>query len=138
MILINETQTREFASSIAKTLKVGDIILLSGDLGSGKTFIAREIIQNLAKTAIKVTSPTFNILQTYETASFIVYHYDLYRLKFSHELHELGIEEALNGSHICIIEWPEILLPLLPKPYIQIHLEVIGTTRKCTKMIFSS
>ncbi|MGI4775403.1 MAG: tRNA (adenosine(37)-N6)-threonylcarbamoyltransferase complex ATPase subunit type 1 TsaE [Janthinobacterium lividum] len=137
MILNNEIETSNFAQDISKTLKADDILLLSGDLGSGKTFIVREIIQNLCGKNTKVISPTFNILQTYATPYFTIYHYDLYRLKSLDEIYELGIEEALSDNSICIIEWPEILESWLPKPYIKIHLEIIGIKRKCIKTIIT-
>src|ERR1044071_292189 len=123
MILKSEEDTKSFAINLAKTLKAKDIVALYGDLGSGKTFIAREIIRYFCGADTIVSSPTFNILQTYETPNFTIYHYDLYRLKSPQELYELGIEEALNNN-LCLIEWPEMVEPILPKPYIKVHLEL--------------
>jgi tRNA threonylcarbamoyladenosine biosynthesis protein TsaE len=130
-ILKSEDETLALANKIAKSLKSGDIIALSGDLGSGKTFLARQIIKALCGNDVAVSSPTFNLLQTYSAGQFEIYHFDLYRLKYAEEVFELGIEEAFSG-HVCLIEWPELIRRLLPKSTINIRLQVTGlSTRTC-------
>lgn len=111
-ILKTEQDSVKFALDLAKTIKAGDILLFNGNLGSGKTFICREIIKYFCGADTNVTSPTFNLLQTYEAPNFGIYHYDLYRLKYPSEIYELGIEEAWDNN-LCLIEWPEIISGLL-------------------------
>ena len=92
---------------------ISKIILLNGDLGSGKTTLAKQLIKALGvKDA--VTSPTFNIVSEYRSENNgLIYHFDLYRIKQTEELYEIGFEEYLESGHICIIEWPEIAEPFL-------------------------
>ncbi len=90
---------------IARHLRVGDLVALSGELGAGKTTLARAILTGLG-VAEHVPSPTFTLVQTYRTASLTVSHYDLYRLKNAREMDELGLEEALEQG-AALVEWPE-------------------------------
>ena len=103
-----------FCKKISPKLKIGDIICLFGELGSGKTTFARYLINSLYKNnklkkPSSIKSPSFPILLTYEINNFEIYHYDLYRISKSSELHEINIFEELNNS-ITLIEWPEIIL----------------------------
>ena len=125
--LKNEQDSKQLAQQLANELKPDDILAFSGDLGSGKTFLCREIIKNLCGRQTNVTSPTFNLLQIYEYKNCSIYHFDLYRLKHSSEVYELGIEEALSG-HICLIEWPELIDAILPEDTIHINIEITGNT----------
>ena len=109
-IIHNLQELQEFAARIfASGIK---IICLSGDLGAGKTEFARAFIGVAAGEAVKVTSPTYNIVQIYEAAEEKIYHFDLYRLESAEELYEIGFEEALEGG-LCLIEWPEIAEEIL-------------------------
>ena len=103
-----------FCEDVSLKLKKGDIICLSGELGSGKTTFARNLINSIYKknNLIKPTSiksPSFPILLTYEVNQFEIFHYDLYRISNINELIEINIFEELNNS-ITLIEWPEIVL----------------------------
>ena len=100
-------------NKISNKLKIGNVIYLRGDLGSGKTAIAKIIIQNLFKKYKKkepiVTSPTFNIVQYYlVNKQMIIAHYDLYRLKKSNDINNIGLYD-LEDKIISIIEWPELI-----------------------------
>ncbi|WP_417518484.1 tRNA (adenosine(37)-N6)-threonylcarbamoyltransferase complex ATPase subunit type 1 TsaE [Minwuia sp.] len=108
--LNDEAATRDLGRRMAMALDRGDLLLLSGDLGAGKTFLARAIIQTLAGNALDVPSPTFNLAIPYELRPFPVTHYDLYRLSGPDETEELGVEDALEEG-AAIVEWPDRLHP---------------------------
>lgn len=143
VLLNEEDETKKFAANLASRLKPNDIILLYGDLGTGKTFICREIIKYFCGENVDVNSPTFNILQTYKISNLksldiinsfnYIYHFDLYRLKFAEEIYELGFEEALNNN-LVLIEWPEIIECLLPKEIIKIELTITSDNKRYCKV----
>jgi tRNA threonylcarbamoyladenosine biosynthesis protein TsaE len=114
-------ETAQIAQTVSRLLHPGDVILLKGDLGTGKSTFARALIQSLCGEKTEVPSPTFTLVQTYETPKFVLWHFDLYRLEHSQEIYELGIEEAY-ASGVCLIEWPERLGSSVPKVYLEIEL----------------
>lgn len=124
IIVNSEEESKKLAQKIASKIKSVDVIVFEGDLGSGKSFFCREIIKYLCGSNTKVTSPTFNLLQTYESTNFTIYHYDLYRVEYVSELYELGFEDALSGN-VTLIEWPDLALSLLPSNLIFIKIEII-------------
>lgn len=91
------------------------MFLLEGPLGAGKSAFARGFVKALAGKHIDVPSPTFTILQTYETDKGPIYHFDLYRLHDPEEVIEIGWEEAIGGKNIVLAEWPERAGTFLPK-----------------------
>jgi tRNA threonylcarbamoyl adenosine modification protein YjeE len=97
--------TEALGARIAAGLGIGDTVALQGDLGAGKTTLARAILRALGVTE-SVPSPTFTLVQTYETPRLAVRHYDLYRIRSPREIDELGLEEALEEGAV-LIEWPE-------------------------------
>ena len=128
----SEADTLSFAKEFAKTLKGDEIIALWGTLGMGKTVFARGIIQALTGRQEEVPSPTFTLLQTYETPKGEVFHFDFYRLKNAQEAYEIGIEDAFENG-ISLIEWPEKIGKLLPKRAIHIHFETKPNGRLITE-----
>lgn len=108
-IVLTKKQVPVFIESIKEALLQKKVLCLEGSLGSGKTFLAKHIIQNLLNNKnTKVTSPTFGIVNVYTISDKnAIYHFDLYRIKNIQELEDIGFFEALE-SGICIIEWPEI------------------------------
>lgn len=117
----NENETIDFAYNFAKDLKKGDIIILSGELGSGKTKFVQGVLKyfNLEN---EISSPTFTIVNEYSTSSINIYHFDLYRLEDIDEFYAIGGEEYFDNG-ICIFEWGEILEPELKQKYIKITYE---------------
>ncbi len=113
-----ESDTINFASNLAKLLKKGDIIVLSGDLGSGKTKFTQGILKHF-ELEDEISSPTFTIVNEYHKDSTNIYHFDVYRLSDSDEFYAIGGDEYLNNG-ICIIEWGEIIEDILPNDYIKI------------------
>ncbi len=110
---INEIEICKLAENLANLSLIGDIITLSGDLGVGKTVFARAFIKSL-KYEGHVPSPTFTLLQTYETQHVPISHFDFYRLESPEEIFELGVED-LFFSGISLIEWPEKMGKFKPK-----------------------
>ncbi|MGM0561557.1 MAG: tRNA (adenosine(37)-N6)-threonylcarbamoyltransferase complex ATPase subunit type 1 TsaE [Pseudomonadota bacterium] len=106
--LPSESATAELAKELALLARAGDVILLSGDLGAGKSVFARAFINALPGPPEEVPSPTFTLVQTYQRGRQEVWHFDLYRLESPDEAWELGFEEALANG-ISLIEWPERL-----------------------------
>ena len=107
--LDDETVTAELGARIAAMLRQGDVVALSGELGAGKTALARAILRALGVTG-HVPSPTFTLVQAYETPGLLVHHFDLYRIEDEHELHELGLDDAKEEGAV-LIEWPDRGMP---------------------------
>ena len=108
----SEKKLEEFANNLSTELKKGDIFFLFGEMGVGKTTFVKYLINNLQHISknnlTEVTSPTFNIMNEYNIGSLLIKHYDLYRLKSSHELKDLNLFDE-NDKAILLIEWPQII-----------------------------
>lgn len=128
MALPDMAATVLLAARIAPLLGAGDAVALWGDLGAGKTSLARAILRALGVTE-EVPSPTFTLVQTYETPRLAVAHYDLYRLKAPRELDELGFREALEDG-AALVEWPERAPDYLPDETLHLRLSLEGETRR--------
>ena len=112
-------QTCELARRMAETLGAGDVVLLSGSIGAGKTHFARCAIQSLLLEPEDVPSPTYTLVQTYHGTTGEIWHADLYRLLDSAEIEELGLLQAFSDA-ICLIEWPDRLQDLTPEAALEI------------------
>lgn len=112
---------QNITKKIAPYLNPGITICLWGDLGAGKTTFSRLLLRELNHDIIQVPSPTFTLVQNYETPQGIVWHCDLYRLKDSHEIMELGLEEAIYEA-IVLIEWPQKMGAYLPYDRLDCHI----------------
>lgn len=111
----SEDDTAAFAASLVTTLRPGDVVLLRGDLGAGKSFLARALIRLLSGNPdLAVPSPTFTLVQSYPTQHGDIWHFDLYRLTDPDQIFELGWEDARTGG-ILLIEWPDKLGPYMPE-----------------------
>jgi len=118
----NENDTIELGQKTAGLLKAGDIVALEGELGTGKTVFVKGVAKghNIRE---HVTSPTFNIVHSYEGGSITLHHFDVYRVSDEDELFEIGFEEYLYKGDICIIEWADLIKNMLPENTIWIKLE---------------
>jgi tRNA threonylcarbamoyladenosine biosynthesis protein TsaE len=126
--LADEAATRALGERLAGALAAGDVVRLEGDLGTGKSTLARALIGRLAGVA-DAPSPTFTLVETYETPDFLLWHFDLYRLEKPEEVWELGLEEALDGG-VLLIEWPERIEGLLLAEALTVRIEVKGAGRR--------
>ncbi len=115
----SEEETKKIAKKFAEGLKKGDIVVLSGDLGSGKTKFVEGVLSYYS-IENEISSPTFTIVNEYISKKENIYHFDVYRLENSDEFYAIGGEEYFQKG-ICFIEWGEIIKDILPKQYIQIN-----------------
>ena len=118
-------ETRALGEKLASRLKTGDVVVLEGELGAGKSELARGIARGLGVTET-VTSPSFTILNVYESGRCPLYHFDWYRLESEEELYELGMDEYLGGDGIAVVEWAERCPDAVPENVLRIRLEVTG------------
>jgi len=123
-------ETHAFGASLATHLLSGDVVLLWGQMGAGKSVLARGIAIGLGITEA-VTSPTFTILQVYDSGRLPFYHFDWYRIRNAEELYDLSMEEYLGGNGVAVIEWPERAAEAVPLKHLRITITPIGKdTRK--------
>jgi tRNA threonylcarbamoyl adenosine modification protein YjeE len=124
MTLPDMAATGALGAHIASGLETGDAVALEGDLGAGKTTLARAILRALGVRE-DVPSPTFTLVQLYETPGLIVRHYDLYRIESPGEMDELGLDDAL-AEGAALVEWPERAAGRLPGDMLQVALSATG------------
>ena len=127
-VIHSEKEMNQVAKKIAPLLNKGDVVALYGTLGVGKTTLVRAIVRTFLGQRTDVPSPTFTLLQTYETKKYPIYHFDFYRLKSPNEAYEIGIEDAF-ASGVSFVEWPEKIGNLLPKKHIAVRIDMIPDGR---------
>ncbi len=120
-------ETKALGEALAGQLLPGDVLLLRGDLGAGKSELTRGIARGLGIQG-HVPSPSFTILQVYEDGRLPLYHFDWYRIADAQELYELSVDEYLYGGGVSVIEWPDMGLEVLPETYLSITLSATGET----------
>ena len=126
MVITNSAaETRALGERLAKQLKAGDVILLEGELGAGKSELARGVARGLGVQET-VTSPSFTILNVYVSGRLPLYHFDWYRLESDEELYELGMDEYLGGDGVALVEWPERCPDAVPEDCLLIRIEAEG------------
>jgi tRNA threonylcarbamoyladenosine biosynthesis protein TsaE len=127
----DEQATGAIAKTLAARARPGDVILLTGPLGAGKTAFARAFIRACANDlTLEIPSPTFTLVQTYETQGGEIWHYDLWRLEGAAALEELAWDEAQSG--IILVEWPDRLGALAPPDALQIVISIVPSGRELT------
>ena len=115
----SEKETFAVAEEIARQASPGDIYLLEGDLGVGKTVFAKGFARGLGITE-PVTSPTFTIVQEYHEGRLPLYHFDVYRIADVEEMDEIGYEDYFFGDGVCLIEWAELIRDILPEQCVEV------------------
>ena len=118
LISHSENETKLIGKKFAEKLKKGDVIVLTGELGSGKTKFTEGVLEHFGLEN-EISSPTFNIVNEYISKNINIYHFDVYRLEDEDEFYAIGGEEYFDKG-ICLIEWGEMIESVLPKKYIHI------------------
>ena len=125
-------ETRALGERLAHCLRPGDVLLLLGDLGAGKSELTRGIAKGL-NIAGPVASPSFTILNVYDDGTIPLYHFDWYRLNSAEELYEMGMDEYLGGDGIAVVEWPSQCPEAIPNDYLEVKIAPLDeTTREIT------
>lgn len=132
-LLKSAEATAAFARRTGALLVPGDCLLLNGPIGAGKTHFARHLIQSRLTATEDVPSPTFTLVQTYETDAGEIWHADLYRLSHSDEVDELGLTEAFDTA-ICLVEWPDKLGPHRPDNALTLSFEPDATDENARRL----
>jgi tRNA threonylcarbamoyladenosine biosynthesis protein TsaE len=126
--LADEAATLALGASLATGARAGQVLHLSGDLGSGKTTLARGLICALGHAG-RVKSPSYTLVEVYELARLHLYHFDFYRFKDKKEWVSSGFREYFGPDALCIVEWPERAAGLVAPPDLEIQLEFAGPGR---------
>ena len=122
MITRSPEETRALGVWLAGRLHAGDVVILTGDLGAGKSELARGIARGLGIRG-PVPSPTFTILNVYTEGNVPLYHFDFYRLNSPDEIYEMGMDEYIGGDGIALIEWPDLCREVIPRDHLRVSLE---------------
>ena len=122
-------ETRELAIRLKENLQNGDVVLLTGEIGAGKSHFARSLIQAAMDKIEEVPSPTFTLVQTYDTTIGPIWHADLYRLNDQSDIFELGLIDAF-GNEIVLVEWPDRLGHLEPQDALTVEITILEKNRR--------
>lgn len=125
---MDEVSTATFAARLAAVLTPGMTIYLRGDLGAGKTTLVRALLHALGYSG-RVKSPTYTLLEQYQTGGLDLRHFDLYRFRDAEEWDTAGFADEFDGKNICLIEWPEQAASLLPSADVEIVFEILPNGR---------
>ncbi len=132
LIIKDLKDTNKFAKKFAKILKGGEVVLLGGDLGAGKTTFTKAVLRALG-VKDDVTSPTFTIMREYQGKKFKIYHFDMYRLGSGQEAKEFGLEDYIyskDKSSLVFIEWPENVKDILSGDFIRVDISILDENRR--------
>lgn len=115
-------ETRALGCHLAAQLRPGDVLLLLGDLGAGKSELTRGIARGLGVSS-PVASPSFTILNVYDEGRIPLYHFDWYRLNSAEELYEMGMDEYLGGDGVAVVEWPSRCPEAVPEKHLEVRID---------------
>ncbi len=134
-IVVNNLQGLEAAASqVLSEMGQNKILAISGKMGAGKTTFIKALCNVLGVTDV-VSSPTFSLVNEYVSEdNGSIYHFDLYRLKKINEVYDIGYEEYFFSDHFCFVEWPELILELLPDSYVYLRIEVGDDDQRVLKL----
>lgn len=121
---LREQDTYDLGKKLGESCKTGDIILLNGDLGVGKTVFTKGFGKGLGIEE-PISSPTFTIMQIYEQGRLPLYHFDVYRIADPEEMDEIGYEDYFFGKGVCLIEWASLIEELIPEHATEIRIEKV-------------
>jgi tRNA threonylcarbamoyladenosine biosynthesis protein TsaE len=121
---LREQDTYDLGKKLGESCKAGDIILLNGDLGVGKTIFTKGFGKGLGIEE-PISSPTFTIMQIYEQGRLPLYHFDVYRIADPEEMDEIGYEDYFFGKGVCLIEWASLIEELIPEHATEIRIEKV-------------
>jgi tRNA threonylcarbamoyladenosine biosynthesis protein TsaE len=127
--LATEADTLSFGTALAPALAPGLVIFMSGELGAGKTTLARGILRGLGHDG-RVKSPSYALVEPYTFSRLYLYHFDFYRFTDPRELGDAGFRDYFNPDSVCLVEWPENAAGILPAADLRIRLQVAGTGRQ--------
>ena len=122
IIIKNEEDTRCIGHALAESAEAGDVIALVGELGTGKTTLAKYIAEGLG-VGEEITSPTFTVVQEYHSGRLPLYHFDVYRIGDISEMDEIGYEDCFYGDGVSLIEWSQLIEEILPEHVTEITIE---------------
>lgn len=125
----DEKEMEKLGIFLANHFKANDIVLLEGELGAGKTFLARVICKAMGVPSEEITSPTFSLIQEYQ-GKMKIYHCDFYRINEIEEIEDLGIYDWIGKGNLSILEWAERFKEILPEDYLQIDIEKSDSENK--------
>jgi tRNA threonylcarbamoyladenosine biosynthesis protein TsaE len=128
--------TERLGAALARGMARGAVLHLTGELGSGKTTLARGLLHALGFRG-RVKSPTYTLVEAYEVSSLNFYHFDFYRLRDASEWLSSGFRDYFNRDSVCVVEWPERAGAALPPPDVQIRLEHAGDARRAHLQAFT-
>ncbi|MCX5715040.1 MAG: tRNA (adenosine(37)-N6)-threonylcarbamoyltransferase complex ATPase subunit type 1 TsaE [Candidatus Omnitrophica bacterium] len=131
----SEKETLYLGKALARNLRQKDVVCLFGQLGSGKTVLAKGVALGLGITKEEITSPTFILIHEYLKGRLPLYHFDLYRLEREQDILQLGYEEYIYGDGVSVIEWADRLRRLIPKEHLKINLEVQGENKRKIELV---
>ena len=134
MLTHSPAETRALGRQLAASLQPGDVLLLYGDLGAGKSEFTRGIAEGLGVSG-PVTSPSFTIMNVYDDGRIPLYHFDWYRLESVEELYEMGMDEYLGGDGVAVVEWPTQCPEAIPENHLAVHITPAGENEREISLI---
>jgi len=131
LLATSPEQTQHIGAILGRFLRPGDLILLQGPLGAGKTCLTQGVARGFGLDA-RVTSPSFTLANVYEAppGGCPLYHLDLWRIKSAPEALGIGLDEYVEGPGPCVVEWPDVAADVLPSEYLRVRFEIDGETRR--------